>query len=175
MYSTDSVTSTGMATPSPIALIFFFAFFAFLIVANWKLYKKMCGRGLPSIIIIWNLIVYFRCTMGSAWWALAMLIPGVNVVVSIISNVKLAKAFGHGGGFAVGLIFLPYVFMPYLAFSKDQYLGVPGKEQPAVVVETVSEAETEATDTSAESDAPAQTVAEPKASAPSKRKSWTCS
>ena len=40
---------------------------------------------------------------------------------------KLAKAFGKGGGFAVGLIFLPYVFEPILAFSDAAYLGVPGK------------------------------------------------
>ena len=40
---------------------------------------------------------------------------------------KLAKAFGKSGGFAVGLIFLPYVFYPILAFDGSVYQGVPGK------------------------------------------------
>ena len=31
------------------------------------------------------------------------------------------------GGFAVGLIFLPYVFQPILGFDGSAYLGVPGK------------------------------------------------
>ncbi|MEZ4508199.1 MAG: DUF5684 domain-containing protein [Eubacteriales bacterium] len=43
--------------------------------------------------------------MGNGWMFLLMLIPVVNIVIAIIAMVKLAKAFGKSGGFAVGLIF----------------------------------------------------------------------
>ena len=43
----------------------------------------------------------------------------------IITMVKLAKAFGKGGGFAVGLIFLSIIFYCILAFGPSTYLGVP--------------------------------------------------
>jgi heme/copper-type cytochrome/quinol oxidase subunit 2 len=33
----------------------------------------------------------------------------------------LARAFGHGRGFTAGLIFLPYIFYPILAFGDSQY------------------------------------------------------
>ena len=51
----------------------------------------------------------------------------IFLVFSIICLVKLAKAFGKDTGFAVGLIFLPIVFLPILAFSKNAvYVGPEG-------------------------------------------------
>ena len=50
--------------------------------------------------------------------------------MGIQTQIRLAKAFGKGGGFAAGLIFLPYVFMPLLAFGKGTYQGVPIKAAP---------------------------------------------
>lgn len=41
------------------------------------------------------------------------------LVVSILANVGLAKSFGQSGGFAVGLIFLPFIFVPIMAFSNS--------------------------------------------------------
>jgi hypothetical protein len=36
----------------------------------------------------------------------------------------LSKRFGKDIGFTLGLIFLPYVFLPILAFSKAKYIPV---------------------------------------------------
>lgn len=46
-------------------------------------------------------------------------------VFYILTMSKTAKAFGHDGGFAVGLIFLPPVFLLILALNEDRYLGYP--------------------------------------------------
>jgi hypothetical protein len=52
-------------------------------------------------------------------------------VVQIITCIKLARAFGQGGGFACGLIFLYPVFVCILAFSKEfLYRGVDGQNPP---------------------------------------------
>ena len=56
-----------------------------------------------------------------------LLIPIANIVILIITMVKLAKAFGKSGGFAVGLIFLSIIFYCILAFDQSMYLGVPEK------------------------------------------------
>lgn len=45
------------------------------------------------------------------------------IVLYIIHCVKLSKAFGHGGGFAVGLIFLNPIFVMILGFGRSTYLG----------------------------------------------------
>ena len=38
---------------------------------------------------------------------------------------RLARQFGKGRGFALGLILVPLVFLPVLAFGKSRYLGKP--------------------------------------------------
>ena len=43
------------------------------------------------------------------------------VVISIIMWSKLSRAFGHGAGFTLGLIFFPVIFLLILAFSSDRY------------------------------------------------------
>ena len=52
-------------------------------------------------------------------------------VITILTMIKLARAFGKSDGFAVGLIFLSIIFMSILAFDDSTYLGVPKKENNA--------------------------------------------
>lgn len=44
-------------------------------------------------------------------------------VLNIILAHKVSKAFGHGAGFTVGLIFLTFIFELILAFGSSQYVG----------------------------------------------------
>ena len=46
-----------------------------------------------------------------------------SAVISIMQNIKLSKAFGHGGGYAVGLILLQPIFILILGFGKSTYVG----------------------------------------------------
>lgn len=45
------------------------------------------------------------------------------VIISLISEYKLAKAFGKGFGFFLGLVFLNPIFKVILGFDGSQYLG----------------------------------------------------
>ena len=56
-----------------------------------------------------------------AWWFLLFLIPFVNFIVGILVIAGIAANFGKGGGFVVGMILLPIVFYPILAFGSAQY------------------------------------------------------
>lgn len=67
----------------------------------------------PSVI---GLILYYAAAI-------------VTLVIQIIFYVKLAKSFGKGGGFAVGLIFLNIIFMLILAFGSAQYIGPEGVQK----------------------------------------------
>jgi hypothetical protein len=59
------------------------------------------------------------------WWLILMLIPFVNLIIAIILSVDIAKHFGKGVGFAIGLIILPIIFYPVLGFGSAQYQGAP--------------------------------------------------
>ena len=50
-----------------------------------------------------------------------MFIPLVNVVVDIIIYLDIANNFGKGVAFGIGLIFLPFIFIPILAFGDARY------------------------------------------------------
>ena len=98
------------------------------IIANWRLFSKAGQAGWKSIIPIYNLVILFRVAGVSPWWILgyfAAWVPFVgwilSVGVSIYVMVKLAKAFGKGDGFAVGLILLNTIFIMILAFGSSEY------------------------------------------------------
>ena len=93
------------------------------IVAMWKIYTKAGKPGWASIVPLYNLYVLFEVAGYNGWMFLLMCIPFVNFIMMILLFVKLAKAFGKSGGFAVGLIFLPFIFLLILAFGSAQYVG----------------------------------------------------
>jgi hypothetical protein len=57
------------------------------------------------------------------WWVILLLIPYLNLIFWIILMVDLAKSFGKGIGFAVGMILLSFIFIPILGFGDAEYQG----------------------------------------------------
>ncbi len=91
------------------------------IVSMWKIFTKAGQPGWACIIPIYNIIVMIQIAGKPLWWIALFLIPFVNIVVGILLTVAIAKAFGKGGGFAAGMILLPIVFYPILAFGSATY------------------------------------------------------
>lgn len=94
-----------------------------VIVADWMIFKKAGRPGWASIIPFYNLYVEFEVAGMNGWMFLLLLIPFVNIVVTIVYANKLAKAFGKGIGFTLGLLFLSTIFKLILAFGSAQYQG----------------------------------------------------
>jgi len=94
-----------------------------LIVCQWMIYTKAGKPGWASIIPIYNIVVLLEIVKKPIWWLVLLMIPLVNVVIAILIMIELAKVFGKDGGFTVGLILLPYVFYPILAFGDAKYIG----------------------------------------------------
>ena len=59
-----------------------------------------------------------------------MLIPVVGFVVWIIVSIDVARHFGRGTGFGVGLALLPMIFYPVLGFGSDRYQAQPSRVRP---------------------------------------------
>lgn len=111
--------------PSPFVSFLSFAVSVFILVCMWKIFVKAGEPGWAAIIPFYNTYVLFKITWGSGWKWLLLLIPLVNVVIYILTMIKLAKAFGKSSGYGVGLALLGIVFTPMLAFGDAEYLGVP--------------------------------------------------
>ncbi len=94
-----------------------------VIVARWKIFVKAGKPGWAAIVPFYNLYCLYDMSFGNGWLFLLTVVPCVGWVMSIIMYVKLSQAFGLSGAFAVGLIFLPYVFLPILGFGSAEYIG----------------------------------------------------
>ena len=92
-----------------------------MIVSYWKIYEKAGQPGWASLIPIYNAWVLLQIIGKPGWWILLMLIPCVNIVIAVIVYIELAKVFDKSVGFAVGLLLLPFIFFPILAFSDAEY------------------------------------------------------
>jgi len=95
----------------------------FLIASFWKVFTKAGQPGWASIIPIYNAIVWLRIAGRPGWWFILLLIPIVGFVIAIVVSIDFAKKFGKGAGFAMGLVFLGFIFYPILAWGSAQYGG----------------------------------------------------
>jgi hypothetical protein len=116
MEPTTAQTGTGLG----LFLVIELALILFLIVTMWKIFTKAGKPGWASIIPIYNIFVMLDIAGKPGWWFLLMLIPFVNIVIMILVIAGIAANFGKGGGFVAGMILLPIIFYPILAFGSAQ-------------------------------------------------------
>lgn len=125
-YSTSGANSAAAGAAAGIGIAYYIIMIAICvleIIATWKIFTKAGEAGWKSIIPIYNIIVLFKLVGMNPWMILLYLVPIANIVVMILFNIKLAKAFGKGGGFAAGLIILNPIFTLILGFGSAEYVG----------------------------------------------------
>ena len=158
-YGVSSTAATGAAAGllggSIVTLVISLLVCVLMIVSIWKIYTK-CGKpGWASIVPIYNIIVLLEIVELPVWYIILCFIPFANIYVAIKIYLGLAKRFGKTAGFAIGMIFLPLIFFPILAFAKDS----ASVEEAAPVQEPVQAVQPEPV-------APVQEPAQPEPVAP---------
>jgi hypothetical protein len=117
-----SYSSQGQA-PSPAVVIAELLIALLVIVAMWKVFTKAGRPGWAAIIPIYNMYVWCKIVGRPGWWVILMLIPLVNIIVGIVVCIDMAKSFGKGAGFGIGIALLGIIFLPILGFGSAQYQG----------------------------------------------------
>jgi hypothetical protein len=107
-------------------LLIYLAIVVLMIASMWRVFTKAGQPGWGILIPIYNAYLMIKVAGRPGWWLILMFIPLVNIVISIIVTFDIAKNFGKGIGFALGLLFLGIIFYPILAFSDAQYQPVAG-------------------------------------------------
>ena len=106
-----------------------FLFSLILIAGLWKVFSKAGKPGWAAIIPIYNIIVMLEITGKPLWWIFLFFIPVVNfiapLIVMILVYATLAERFGKGAGTIIGLILVPFIFIPILGFGSSTYQATP--------------------------------------------------
>jgi len=122
----QSDTSGGNAAGAGIGIGIMFVWLAVLVLmiaSMWKVFTKAGEPGWAAIVPIYNYVVIDRIAGRPTWWVILWLLIGP--IPYIVTAFDIAKRFGKGAGFAIGLIILPFVFWPMLAFGDASYNPAP--------------------------------------------------
>lgn len=106
-----------------VFLIIYLAILLAVIAGIWKAFEKADQPGWAAIIPIYNIYIMIKISGNDWWWLILFFIPVVNLLAAIKISIDVAKAFGQGLGYGLGLTFLGFIFWPLLGFGEYQYQG----------------------------------------------------
>ncbi|HOO28336.1 MAG TPA: DUF5684 domain-containing protein [Lachnospiraceae bacterium] len=146
----DSSIIAMMLAMGTAVVIFCLILYVLYVIAYWKLFTKAGEAGWKSIIPIYNGYILYKIGWQVKWFWIVLGLGVISNILSaiggnspvviiivictlmsvaagiisgIIFNLKLAKAYGKGTGFGIGLIFLNTIFVFILAFGDSKYVG----------------------------------------------------
>ena len=108
--------ATGMTAVSNVISI---GYYIVLVIASWFLFEKAGEAGWKSLIPLYNAYTEFKIIYGNGWKCLLLLVPILNIVVSIMYCYRLAQVYGKGTLFGILTIFFTPIMLIVLAFDKN--------------------------------------------------------
>lgn len=104
----------------------FFVIMIYSIIVTGFIFKKADKSGFATFIPIYRDIIHLKMCNFSPWVLILVFIPIIGwlalLSIAVIGRFELAKNFRHGALFGFGLLFLPFIFRSYLAFSNDKFI-----------------------------------------------------
>jgi hypothetical protein len=108
-----------------IGPLVFFVLMILFIAGFWRTFTKAGKPGWACLVPFYNIIVMLQIAGRPLWWMLLLFVPIVNFFIALVVAIDIAKAFGKGIGFGLGMFFLGPIFYPILGFSDANYVGAP--------------------------------------------------
>jgi hypothetical protein len=123
-----SVSYSADLSTNPVFWIVYGVVAILAIVALWRVFTKAGRPGWAALIPIYNIYTLVKVAGNSGWFVLLYFIPIVNVIISIVVALGVAKNFGKSGVFGfIGLWLFSLIGYLILGFGSAQYVG----EKPA--------------------------------------------
>ena len=97
-----------------------------MVASSWQVFVKAGEPGWKCLIPIYGAVVLMRIVGRPWWWLLWLCVPVLGLIPAVIVSLDLARVFGRGAGFGVGIMLLGPIFLAILAFSDARYQGTTG-------------------------------------------------
>ena len=108
-----------------VFIVVFLVMAIVMVVSMWKIFEKAGRPGWAAIVPVYNHMVMAEIGGKPNWFGLLPMIPYIGSIWSIWILNRLVKSFNKEVGFTLGLIFLPFIFYPMLAFGSAEYVRHP--------------------------------------------------
>jgi len=95
-----------------------------LTLSLMKVFEDAGEPKLAALIPIVELYYIVKITKNPWWLFLLAFVPVINLGVYIWLMIDLAQLYQRNKYFCYGLVFLPFIFLPMLAFGKNPYCGL---------------------------------------------------
>ena len=117
------------------------------VICRWRIFTKAGEKGWKALIPYYATYTEYSITwigilgivmqllfpmsgylttnyeVASLMYIIGSILGLAAAVIGFMQVHKLSRAFGHGFGFTLGLLFLNPIFMLILAFGKSEYVG----------------------------------------------------
>jgi Ca2+/Na+ antiporter len=122
----DNSNAAG-AVAGGIIMLISLAVSVVFIAGLWKVFAKAGQPGWAAIIPIYNAYILLKIAGRPGWWLILLLIPLVNIVISVLISIDIAKAFGQSPAWGVILLcLLCGIGYLILGFGSATYQGPTG-------------------------------------------------
>ncbi|MFH0894577.1 MAG: DUF5684 domain-containing protein [Bacteroidota bacterium] len=103
-------------------IIIYLAIVLLMIISMWVIFAKAGQPGWAVLIPIYNFYVMLQVAKKPGWWLVIMLlVPFVNIIFMLMALYAICVNFGKDAGFFIGVLLLPFIFIPILAFGSAKY------------------------------------------------------
>ena len=101
--------------------IIILAYSVLVLFCYWRLFTKLGIDGWKSLVPFYNLYLLSDTAVGVGWLFVLSFIPFVGIVYNLVMWYRLCLRFNKGIIFALGMVFLSFIFLPILALGDSKY------------------------------------------------------
>lgn len=98
---------------SPIILLSFFS--------RYQIFKKLNLNPWLSLLIPFNYFLLIDKFQLPQCWKIYLFLPIINIIFMYRINSRVVKLYNLTNSIALGLLFLPFIFYPKMAFKKKDF------------------------------------------------------
>ena len=89
-----------------------------------KVFKKANRSGISAFMPFYNIYVLVELANLPKSYFFLGIIPIINIPFLCKINMEIAKLFKKSPMYGIGITFLPFIYLPLLAFSDSEYIGI---------------------------------------------------
>ena len=123
MSTSSAVADDALSTIATITMVVCFGVAVLMFAGYWRMLSKAGRPGWAAIVPYYGTVKLLEISGRSGWWVLVMMVPLLGLFPAIRLPFELAQVFGRGIGFGFGLLFLSFIFAPFLGFGDAEYVG----------------------------------------------------